>query len=71
MRAENGSTDNFAVFLLGDDLNKAFGLIDDQGLAAADKREAADFKLTVFCLGFRLGHTDAGNLGRGVHAARY
>ncbi len=50
MGPEYHNAQHFAVLLVGDDLHESAGLIDDKGLAAAHKREAADLHVAV--LGF-------------------
>jgi len=66
MRAENRNAEHFAVTPCRDDLHQAAGLIDDQSLAAADKREPArsarrrTLPLLSFSVMPTLGHFRAG-----------
>ena len=48
MRTQNRNTKYFTIFLISNDLNQTFGLINNKSFTTANERKTANLKLTVF-----------------------
>lgn len=70
VRADHVDAQDFAVLLLGDDLDEAVLLGDGHGLTEDSEVGLADDDIVALGLGFALGEADAGDFGDGIDAVR-